>query len=75
MNPIKPHRAMFLCDQKKKECAESRICGTLCKHTTDVNHAKHGPVVNVREWEQRFNIENQNGLLVYVEKTDECKDM
>lgn len=70
-NPIKPHRAMFLCDQKKKDCAGSRICGTLCKHTTDVLHALNGPVINCREWETRFVIENQNGLLVYVEKENE----
>lgn len=70
MNPIKPHRAMFLCDQKC-DCACSRICGTLCKHTTDVLHALNGPVINCREWETRFEIENQNGLLVYVEKENE----
>lgn len=31
----------YLCD-KKKECNESRSCGTICNHTTDGAHAVNG---------------------------------
>lgn len=73
-DPILPHRAMFLCD-KKLDCSNSRACGKLCKHTTDVSHAKNGPVKDVREWETRFHLELQEIKWYYVENDDECEEM
>ncbi len=70
-NPILPNRALFICD---KNCVSS------CKgcfmerdgitYTKDIMHAKAGPVVNVRDWETRFKIEDVKGELTYVEKAD-----
>lgn len=68
MSVIKPTRAYYLCD-KKKECSSGWSCQNgQCKHTEDVNHALNGPVVNVREWDTRFTLEEHEGLLYYVEK-------
>ena len=48
------------------------MCGNECRHTTNVIYAKNGPVVNVREWDTRFKIEQHtDGLLYYWEKEDE----
>lgn len=68
MSVIKPTRAYYLCD-KKKECSSGWSCQNgQCKHTEDVKHALNGPVVNVREWDTRFTLEEHDGLLYYVEK-------
>lgn len=72
---ILPHRAIYLCDG---------ICGATCdgcfiqtpegNYTTSVIHAKNGPVVNVREWETRFELADFNNLLYYMEKPTNEKD-
>lgn len=68
-DPILPHRAIYMCDE---------VCSPNCdgcfkvidgvKYTKSVIHAKNGPVVNVKEWETRFKIEEFEGVLYYVEK-------
>ena len=66
-----PRRAMYLCDKKKGCNLEYPGCpNDECFHTSDVCHAKNGPVVNVREWETRFEIKEINGLLWYWEKEE-----
>ena len=70
MNVIEPTRVYYLCD-KKKECRWGRLCqNEKCKHTKDVNHAVNGPVVNVKEWDTRFELKEYEGLLYYVEKEE-----
>lgn len=71
-DPILPHRAYYLCNGKKTDCRKSG-CAFLdkgeCCRTTNIMYAKNGPVTNVREWEERFDIVQQSdGLLYYVEK-------
>lgn len=66
-DPIKPTRALYLCNCEVKDCKKT-ACQVNCFHTTNVCYAKNGPVVNVREWDSRFEIVNINGLLYYVEK-------
>ena len=68
-DPILPHRALYICDEQ---------CGPTCTgcfcHKDGVNftegvlHAKNGPVVNVRDWETRFEIKQHGALLYYQEK-------
>ena len=68
-DPILPHRAIYICDENCSSTCEG--CKTVIdgiKYTTDVIHAKNGPVVNVREWETRFYIKQlKDGLLYYVD--------
>lgn len=59
-------RALYLCDQKAG-CNDSPICGKECKRTKNVNHALNGPVVNCREWEERFKLIEIDGLLWWEE--------
>ena len=64
-----PTRALYICDHN---------CGPTCEGcfrtkedinwTKSIIHAKNGPVVNVREWETRFELEEIEGLLYYVER-------
>lgn len=61
-------RAMYLCDQKK-DCNTSPNCG-ICKHTKDINHAKNGPVVNVRDWKKYFDLVEYEHLVTWWEKED-----
>lgn len=70
-NPIKPHRAFYLCDKKKQCSPDWPGCpNEECHHTEDVNHALNGPVVNVREWEERFDVIERDGLVYYWEKEE-----
>lgn len=69
-NPILPHRALYLCDgQCCASCDGCYLVDGEKKWTTSIVHAKNGPVVNVREWETRFKIEQIGALLYYVEKS------
>lgn len=72
-DPILPHRAIFICDENcSSSCEGCRTVIDGIKYTTDVIHAKNGPVVNVREWETRFEIKQlDDGLLYYCEKANE----
>lgn len=45
----------YICD-KKKDCSESRSCGTLCNHTTDGAHAVNGICLDP-EHNDRFELE------------------
>lgn len=63
-----PRRALYICDE---ECGPT-CTGCFCSRdgtnwTESVLHSKYGPVVNVREWETRFKIEEHKGLLYYQE--------
>lgn len=68
-DPIKPRRALYICNEQ---------CGPLCSgcvRSIDGNHytesvlfAANGPVVNVREWNERFDLIEIKGLWYYVEK-------
>lgn len=70
-DPILPHRAIFICDENcSSSCDGCKVVRNGIKYTTDVIHAKNGPVVNVREWETRFSIEDIKGELTYVENID-----
>lgn len=70
-DPILPHRAIFICDENcSSSCDGCKVVRNGIKYTTDVIHAKNGPVVNVREWETRFTIEDIKGELTYVENID-----
>lgn len=68
-----PRRALYLCN-REQDCKNSSICGTECKHTTNVLYAKNGPVVNIREWNTRFEIieskRSGHPLLYYWEKEE-----
>lgn len=69
---VLPHRALYLCNGENTACKKSG-CALLgkgeCKRTTNVIYAKNGPVKDVREWETRFIVVEQNdGLLYYCEK-------
>lgn len=70
---ILPFRAAYICDQKLP-CASSPGCQTDCKRTTDVNHALNGPVVNVREWHERFELIDYNNELTHWEIDKNEKD-
>lgn len=37
---MKEKRYMFLCDQKRS-CKNTIGCGTMCRHTADVEHCKN----------------------------------
>ena len=69
MSYVLPRRALYLCDQKM-DCWASPICGKECKHTADDTHAKNGPVVNVKEWNERFKVIDFNNELTYWENED-----
>lgn len=61
-------RALYICD---KECGPT-CTGCFCSKegitwTESVLHSKNGPVVNIREWETRFTLEEHKGLLYYQE--------
>lgn len=68
-DPILPRRALYICNQE---------CGPLCSGcarskdgvnwTESVLFAANGPVVNVREWKERFELIEIKGLWYYVEK-------
>ena len=67
-NPIKPNRALFICDQNcTPNCEGCFLVDDTTRWSESVVHAVNGPVVNVREWEERFHIEEIKGLLYYVE--------
>lgn len=67
-NPILPHRALYICDETCTEtCDGCYLVRNGLKFTTSVVHAKNGPVVNVREWETRFKVEQIGALVYYVE--------
>lgn len=34
-------RMAYICDRKVKGCCESSDCGTICIHTTDMDHAAY----------------------------------
>lgn len=70
---ILPYRALYLCDQKLP-CSNSPICGKECKRTSDVLHAKNGPVVNVREWHERFKLIDYNFELTHWEIGEDEED-
>ena len=72
-DPILPHRAIFICDENcSSSCDGCKVVKNGIKYTTDVIHAKNGPVVNVTEWKTRFKIEQlKDTLLYYVEVSDE----
>lgn len=36
----KEKKYMFLCDQKR-DCRTSAVCGTMCRHTADIEHCKN----------------------------------
>lgn len=68
-DPILPHRAIFICDENcSSSCDGCKVVRNGIKYTTDVIHAKNGPVVNVRDWDTRFEIKLVDGLLYYWEK-------
>lgn len=35
-----PAQTFYICD-RKRDCHGSGLCGTQCKHTTDIRHAKY----------------------------------
>ena len=50
----------YLCDQKK-DCSDRDGCianGGYCKYTTDVEHAKNGPIEKGPKVKKRFNVEH-----------------
>lgn len=68
-NPILPNRALYICDEEcSKDCDGCYLVRNGLKYTISVIHAKNGPVVNVKEWESRFAIEQIGAELFYVEK-------
>ena len=66
---ILPRSALYICD---KNCGPT--CDGCFKQKDGVNwttselHAKNGPVVNVREWGERFEVQEVKGELFHVEK-------
>lgn len=70
-NPIIPTRALYICDGNcTPTCGGCFMQTPEGNYTTDIVHAKNGPVVNVREWETRFELKEHGNLLYYQEKTD-----
>lgn len=72
-NPIIPTRALYICDGNCTPTCGGCFCVKEVpevNYTTDVVHAKNGPVVNVREWETRFELKEHGNLLYYQEKTN-----
>lgn len=70
-DPILPHRAIFICDEQcDRACDGCKVIRNGVRYTESILHSKYGPVVNVREWETRFTIEDINGELTYVENID-----
>ena len=70
-NPILPNRAIFICDEQcSSSCTGCKVIRNGIRYTESILHSKNGPVVNVREWETRFKIEDFEGELTYVEKAD-----
>lgn len=74
-DPILPHRAIFICDENcSSSCEGCKVVRNGIKYTTSVVHAKNGPVINVRDWEKRFTVEQlKDALLYYVEIPDQEK--
>lgn len=67
-NPILPNRALYICDKDcGPTCDGCHMVDGETRWTSTIIHAKNGPVVNVREWDERFHIEEISGLLYYVE--------
>lgn len=64
-----PRRALYICDEQ---------CGPTCTgcfcHKDGVNwtegvlHAKNGPVTDVRDWPERFELVQHGHLLYWQEK-------
>lgn len=46
-------KTIYICDCQVPDCKKTG-CQKECFHTLDVNHAKNGPVVNWREYYDRF---------------------
>lgn len=71
-DPILPHRALYICDENcSSDCDGCRLVKDGLKFTTDVVHAKNGPVKDVRHWETRFKIITMpDALLYYCEKEE-----
>lgn len=65
----KPTRALYICDENcTSTCDGCYLVRNEKKYTTSVVHAKNGPVVNYKEYDQDFTIEEVNGMRFYVEK-------
>ena len=58
----------YLCD-KKKDCAGSPSCGSLCNHTLDVSHAVNGPCADPRG-NDRFKVVELGDDPKYMELDD-----
>ena len=68
---IKPTRALYFCDGNCTPSCDGCFLQTPEGNlTTDIVHAKNGPVVNVRELETRFELKEYNALLYYQEKSN-----
>lgn len=42
----------YICDQQA-QCKGGILCGTLCKHTTDINHAKNFKKLDDTRYEEK----------------------
>lgn len=63
-----PRRALYICDEAcGPSCTGCFISKNGITWTETALHAKNGPVLNVRDWETRFTIEEHKGLLYYQE--------
>lgn len=70
-NPILPNRAIYICDEQcSSSCPGCKVIKNGIRYTGSVVHAKNGPVMNIRDWETRFTIEDIKGELTYVENID-----
>lgn len=73
-DPLLPHRALYICDGNcGPSCEGCFVSKDGVNWTESIIHAKNGPVVNVREWESRFEIVQHGPLLYYQEKMNEEK--
>ena len=70
-HPVLPHRALYICDGKcEPKCKGCHHSENGINWTEDECHAKNGPVVNVREWETRFELKYYGTLWYYQEKRE-----
>ena len=64
------HHTFYICDQKK-DCSNSKRCGTDCRHTEDVSHKKYKDISDKkRKWYHKIskNDEGQISMSYDVEK-------